>query len=304
MYFIEHDIFDYGYKQSLSLLFSKGQEVSPRGIKTLELSPFVFRLYSPRTRFIQNANRDINLGLNIVEFLNIIGGNNSVSIFDGLSENIKKFSDDGVTFRGGYGPRLRNEEIDQFKLVIDKLKSDSFSRQAIMTIFDPAIDYVETKDVPCTINFHFLLRNNRLKMNVYMRSNDAILGHAIDIFVFTMIQEVIANELGVELGEYNHFVGSFHLYEKDFIKAEKIINNTDKFEEMPKMVGKLGDAWRCYSHVVQNYEWRLFHDYWNDLKLSVLYQKKLKNKEQIDINKLNDKIYKQYFERKLLWQEN
>lgn len=319
MHQIENDIFDLGYKQSLKLLLEKGSKISPRGLNTIELSPFVFTLKNPRTRIIMNEDRNINLGFNILEFLSIIAGDSSVEKLAFLSPNIKQFSDDGKIFRGAYGPRLRyliqfNEHgdiehsYDQFNLVITKLKNDKDSRQAIMTIFDPNIDYVTTKDVPCTVMFHFLIRDNKLNMNVYMRSNDAMLGHVIDVFTFTMIQEIIANELNCELGEYNHFCGSFHLYEKDIEKAKKIIDcNVENFE-MPKMIGGLKEAeetYNAFNHFwkedYDTYAIKYLNDYWFDLFLSIKYQILLKNKRQdsIDTSVIKEKIYKKYFERKL-----
>ncbi|MNP18299.1 Thymidylate synthase [compost metagenome] len=49
-----------------------------------------------------------------------------------------------------------------------------------------------------------------------MRSNDIYLGMPYDIFSFTMLQEMLALELNVELGSYTHMVGSLHIYEKHF----------------------------------------------------------------------------------------
>jgi thymidylate synthase len=46
-----------------------------------------------------------------------------------------------------------------------------------------------------------------------MRSNDAYWGLPHDVFAFTMIQEIVANELGYKLGSYKHLVGSLHLYD-------------------------------------------------------------------------------------------
>ena len=47
-----------------------------------------------------------------------------------------------------------------------------------------------------------------------MRSNDVYLGLPHDVFSFTMIQEIVARLLGVEMGDYTHFAGSLHLYDE------------------------------------------------------------------------------------------
>lgn len=291
--------FDNGYRDSLDLLLRHGEKVSPRGLNTIELSPFTFTLKDPRTRLIQNPERKINLGLNLVEYLVIIGADDNVEPFTQLAPNMIRFSDDGRVFRGAYGPRLRKYKGDQFKKVIDNLKSDSSSRQAIMTIYDPALDYTITKDVPCTVNFHFLLRNDKLRMNVYMRSNDAMLGHPIDIFNFTMIQETIATELGVDVGDYNHMVGSFHLYESDIEKAEKIISNVNYPEvKMNRMEGGLAWAEKTYENLFKNKQKWALNDYWIQIEKAIEAQLNIKNKKEVEIN-FTDNSFKNYFERKL-----
>jgi thymidylate synthase len=76
-----------------------------------------------------------------------------------------------------------------------------------------------------------------------MRSNDAYIGLPHDVFCFTMIQEIVARELNLELGAYKHMVGSLHIYETNVEKARQFLNegwqSTD--EAMPQM--PLGDPW-------------------------------------------------------------
>lgn len=75
-----------------------------------------------------------------------------------------------------------------------------------------------------------------------MRSNDAFKGLPHDVFAFTMIQELVARSLGVELGTYKHAVGSLHLYDEDRDKAEEFLSEGWQSEvlmpEMPR-----GDPW-------------------------------------------------------------
>ena len=56
-----------------------------------------------------------------------------------------------------------------------------------------------------------------------MRSNDAFLGLPHDFFSFTMIQEVLARTVNLEIGVYKHVVGSLHLYEENIEQAEQFI---------------------------------------------------------------------------------
>jgi thymidylate synthase len=57
-----------------------------------------------------------------------------------------------------------------------------------------------------------------------MRSNDAYLGLPHDIFAFTMLQEMIARSLGVDVGFYQHIVGHLHLYDEDIKSAQAYLS--------------------------------------------------------------------------------
>ena len=59
----------------------------------------------------------------------------------------------------------------------------------------------EHKEVPCTTTMQFFQRDGRLHMAATLRSNDAYKGVPHDVFCFTMLQEMIACQLGVELGD-------------------------------------------------------------------------------------------------------
>ena len=56
-----------------------------------------------------------------------------------------------------------------------------------------------------------------------MRSNDVIKGLPHDIFCFTMLQEMVARMISVDLGIYKHCVGSLHLYDTDKSKAKSFM---------------------------------------------------------------------------------
>ncbi|RYH39567.1 MAG: hypothetical protein EON54_18795 [Alcaligenaceae bacterium] len=98
------------------------------------------------------------------------------------------------------------------------------------------------RDIPCTCTMQFVIRNRRLHMLTSMRSNDAWLGLPHDVFAFTMIQELVARSVGVELGEYRHSVGSLHLYERDEKKAIRYLEEGWQLgRPMPPM--PQGDPW-------------------------------------------------------------
>ena len=93
---------------------------------------------------------------------------------------------------------------------------------------DPDLAFnLSAKDVACTTSIQFLLRSNQLHAIVTMRSNDAIWGLPYDVFLFSMLQELFAAQIGVQLGNYYHFAASLHLYKKHMSLAEDILTVAD-----------------------------------------------------------------------------
>jgi thymidylate synthase len=108
--------------------------------------------------------------------------------------------------------------------VIALLRRNPGSRRAVIQLFNAEDIAQDHKEIPCTCTLQFLIRRNRIHMLTTMRSNDAYLWLPHDIFCFTMLQEVVARTLGVELGSYRHFVGSLHLYERNRVEAQQYLD--------------------------------------------------------------------------------
>jgi thymidylate synthase len=83
-----------------------------------------------------------------------------------------------------------------------------------------------------------------------MRSNDVYLGLSHDIFSFTMLQEIVANSIGANLGSYIHMVGSLHLYEDKLTKAKAFLAEgwQSSDHHMPDM--PTGDPWPSIRHLL------------------------------------------------------
>jgi thymidylate synthase len=223
------------YKNALDVILKFGDTTSPRGYETKEIMPGYFCVENPLSRILTATPRKMNVFYGMIETLWYLNGDDAVEPLEFYNKNIAAFSDDGRAFHGAYGKRLIRENESQFDLVIEKLKKDPSSRQAVMIIWDPWYDHQPTKDVPCTIGFIFNIRENKLHMQTIMRSNDVILGTTYDVFAFTLFQEYIARQLGVEMGAYKHFANSFHLYSMHYEMAKSIIADDAPELLMPAM---------------------------------------------------------------------
>jgi len=161
---------------------------------------------------------------NAAEKLCYITGNSGEDILPKYAQNISKFINlETNKFDGSYGPRL----MKQYKWMLELLKKDPDTRQAVFTINNFHDDMHESLDIPWTLDLQMLIREGKLNMIVNMRSNDLLWGTPYDVSQFTFIQECFARILGVELGTYTHSAGSLHIYDRDRKMFEEILKSTE-----------------------------------------------------------------------------
>lgn len=184
--------------------------VSPRDLGTREIMNVAVTLENVYKPLVTNPWRKLNYAFAFAEVGWIAAGRNDLEYLLPFNKAMAKFSDDGETLSGAYGPRIK----DQLEYVIYKLKKDPDTRQAVMSIWKPSPG--ESKDIPCTIMMHFLIRGGKLHLTTYMRSNDIWLGFPYDIFTFTSILRQTAFTLNVSAGTYTHIVGSMHIYKHNW----------------------------------------------------------------------------------------
>ena len=223
-------------------------------------------LSNPLAPFPLLKARKPNIALNISESIWIASGMNDLDALPGyFAKSIYKYTDDGKTYRAGYGPRIRFYSgdksqyhiglpertallsrgvgyTDQLKFCVEQLKKDKFTRQAAITIHDPVKDdfdgngnILKTVDTCCTRIIQFMCdKDGKLNCYVTMRSNDIIHGAgAINIAEFTFLQQLVAQVCGFPLGKYYHLANNLHYYED----MEEMVNGMleEKIEKVPEM---------------------------------------------------------------------
>lgn len=201
----------------------RGRPVAPRGRPTVEVMGAHLRLTEPRRRLVDlPPNRRLNPAFAVAEALWILSGSDDPWIFT-YNRVLENFTDDG-RLQGAYGPRIRcwRNTVDQLAYVRTLLVRDPDSRQAVVQLYDPAHDTRGHRDVPCTLNYRFYVRDGRLDMHTSMRSNDVWLGLPYDIFTATVLHELMAGWLDVDLGTYHHHVDSLHLYDEHVESADAV----------------------------------------------------------------------------------
>lgn len=204
--------------------------------ETKELLGVALRISKPRARISRSENRGKPFSA-LGELLWYLSGSDKLEFIAPYVAEYAKDAVDGV-LEGAYGPRLlaMRGNIDQFASIENLLKRKRGSRRAVMQLFNAEDIATEHKEIPCTTTLQFHLRGDLLHMSVTLRSNDAYWGLPHDVFCFTMLQEMMARRLGVDIGEYYQYVGSMHVYKDHYgHMREYIQEGVHQTYEMPPM---------------------------------------------------------------------
>jgi len=240
-------LWDSKWRNVLSDILQHGNDVNrkdpTRDIR--EIISYKFEIEDPRDRLLYDENRAMNIFQCIGHFLWITQGSfnlEAIKYYQPYFAN--KISSDGYSVIGAYGPRLFGiEHLNQMKHLLEILDKDPSKRRAVASVYLPQFDQhgLSNEEVPCTLNLQYLIRNQKIQSVIYMRSQDAFKVLPYDVFIFTMLQEYVQNMLKpkheFELGMYNHYSGSFHVYFHDIPVIQQVISNkqssTFKMPPMP-----------------------------------------------------------------------
>lgn len=247
-----------------------GYDVPSRNGLCRELTMQQITLKDPLPAEITTPGRKVSLPAQIAETMWLLAGRNDVEWLSHYLPRAKDFSDDGETWRGGYGPRIRKwqlrstidgkpAEIDQLAHVVQLLKEDPGTRRAVIQIYDPAIDTKPGKDIPCNNWVHLLPRDGVLHGHVAIRSNDLMWGWSgINAFEWTKLLQVVAGLTGLRVGSLTFSISSLHLYEPHWAKAQKIVKETEgrtlpTYKQQPEFEWDPSDGVLAFDLLVQQW---------------------------------------------------
>ena len=163
--------------------------------------------------------------------------------------NIKYLKDNGVTIwdewadeNGDLGPVYGHQwrswptpdggTIDQLANVVNTIKNNPDSRRMIVSAWNVA----EVEDMalpPCHVLFQFYVANGKLSCQLYQRSADTFLGVPFNIASYALLTMMIAQECGLQTGEFVHTLGDTHLYLNHMEQVDEQLSRTPR--KLPTM---------------------------------------------------------------------
>lgn len=217
---------------ALAGLVLNGAERDSRNGKMREQLMVQTTLAYPGNGYLTDPERKASLPAQIAETMWLLAGRNDVEWLSHYLPRAAEFSDDGKTWRGGYGPRIRKWSapdagdgwvMDQLHHVVQLLTEDPNTRRAVINIYDPTVDSAPGKDIPCNNWVHFIARDGSLQAHVAIRSNDLMWGFSgINHFEWTQLLNIVAALTGLVPGPITFSASSLHLYEPYWPKAMRI----------------------------------------------------------------------------------
>jgi thymidylate synthase len=220
--------FNTKFKSIINSIDNDGDLSQPRDMKVKELM-LAQNDFDPTKTIANFENRKFNWKYFAGELAWYLNQNRDVDYigqFSGFWSTLT--NPDSNEINSNYGSLLFG---DQLQWVLDSLKTDKNTRQAIAFLNQPKFQFKGNKDFVCTMYLNFFIRDNKLNMKVQMRSNDIFYGLTFDAPYFSFIHQhmrlwLLDTYPELQLGTYYHCADNIHFYERHFEMSTNIISET------------------------------------------------------------------------------
>ncbi len=242
------------WKKAVERILVQERTLNGRNGDVFELLHVFVSIENPRQKWIYDRIPPISIGFALAELVWILNGEEHSEVINYWNPNLPKFAGAGNTYYGAYGKRIRSHfGFDQLEKAYCALQNTPESRQVVIQIYDVKKDFPidngkpRNDDIPCNICSLLKVRDGKLEWSQIMRSNDILLGMPYNFVQFTSLQEILAGWLGLEIGSYNHYSDSLHLYCRD---REKIgIGTAKKIENTDSLSLKRNDSEKIFKEI-------------------------------------------------------
>jgi thymidylate synthase len=171
------------------------------------------------------TTKKLHLRSIIVELLWFLRGDTNVRWLQERKVSIwDEWADESGDLGPVYGKQWRDwvaadgRHIDQIKGLIGDIRTNPASRRQIVTAWNPG-DLHAMALAPCHCLFQTYVANGRLSLQLYQRSADVFLGVPFNIASYALLTHMLAQQCGLEPGEFIWTGGDCHLYSNHLEQA-------------------------------------------------------------------------------------
>ena len=144
---------------------------------------------------------------------------NGVSIWD-------EWADEDGDLGPVYGKQWRRWEtpdgrvIDQVQTIVETIRTNPDSRRMIVSAWNVG-QLDEMALPPCHLLFQFYVAGGKLSCQLYQRSADSFLGVPFNIASYSLLIHMLAQQTGLDAGEFIWTGGDCHIYSNHFDQVEE-----------------------------------------------------------------------------------
>ncbi|AKO92045.1 thymidylate synthase [Priestia filamentosa] len=166
------------------------------------------------------TTKKLHLKSIVHELLWFLAGDTNVKYLQDNGVRIwNEWADENGSLGKVYGHQWRSwtgadgTTVDQIKDLLHDIKTNPDSRRHLVNAWNVAdIKNGELALPPCHCLFQFYVADGKLSCQLYQRSADAFLGVPFNIASYALLTMMIAQECGLEVGEFVHTFGDAHIY--------------------------------------------------------------------------------------------
>lgn len=188
------------------------------------------------------TTKKVHLRSIIYELLWFLSGDTNIKFLKDNKVTIwDEWADENGDLGPVYGKQWRRWEcadgriIDQISNVVEQIKNNPQSRRLIVNAWNVA-DVDKMALPPCHLLFQFYVANSKLSCMLYQRSCDFFLGVPFNIASYSLLCMMMAQQCGLEPGEFVWTGGDTHLYLNHTEQAKEQLSRTPR--HLPKMIIK------------------------------------------------------------------
>jgi thymidylate synthase len=250
------------YLELMQRILDEGVEQADRtGVGTLSVFGHQMR-FDLSQGFPLVTTKKLHLRSIIIELLWFLRGDTNVKWLKERKVSIwDEWADENGDLGPVYGKQWRHWQgaggvtVDQIAALVDQINTNPASRRQIVTAWNPA-ELPQMALAPCHCLFQTHVANGRLSLQLYQRSCDVFLGVPFNIASYALLTHMLADQCGLEVGDFVWTGGDCHLYSNHLEQAREQLTREPR--PLPRLTIKRRapsiDAYEYEDFLITGYE--------------------------------------------------